>query len=247
MVFLPNNSPITGRNHLPCCQRQSVPSLCQPSCTGKYQLEKALDHAICHEHSKTILFCISEGLQVLPEQPADLSAEVVNYTSILAKWSKTENAQATEYKIIYRELTSFDSHWRKSNGTPIEEKQEILIVSGNTTEKLIGPLKKSTMYEIKMIALNKFGESLPTNELRVVTHSPTSEEDNKSKDNDNSREKVVDDLDKPSDPSKVPNLRQCCSGKGVKNEACLKQLCEPFIIEPVEVEESIMCMRYVVF
>lgn len=56
-----------GRNHLPCCQRQNVPQLCQPSCTGRYSLEKALDHAICHEHSKTILFCIADGLQVMFE------------------------------------------------------------------------------------------------------------------------------------------------------------------------------------
>lgn len=74
-----------GRNHLPCCQRQSVPSLCQPSCTGRYSLEKALDHAICHEHSKTILFCIADGLQVLPEQPQDVSAETVNYTFVCFK------------------------------------------------------------------------------------------------------------------------------------------------------------------
>lgn len=73
-----------GRNHLPCCQRQNVPQLCQPSCTGRYSLEKALDHAICHEHSKTILFCIADGLQVLPDQPQDVSVETVNSTHVSA-------------------------------------------------------------------------------------------------------------------------------------------------------------------
>lgn len=71
-----------GRNHLPCCQRQNVPKLCQPSCTGRYTLEKALDHAICHSHSKTILFCIADGLQVLPDQPQDLQAETFNSTFV---------------------------------------------------------------------------------------------------------------------------------------------------------------------
>lgn len=98
------------------------------------------------------------------------------------------------------------------------------------------------MYEVKMVALNKFGESLPTNDLRVVTHSPMVEEAKEDKDN-SSRKKVIDELDK-GDLAEVPNLRRCCSNRGVKNEACLKQLCEPFIIEPVEVEESIMCMKY---
>lgn len=71
-----------GRNHLPCCQRQQVPQLCQPSCSGRYSLEKALDHAICHEHSKTILFCIADGLQVLPEQPQEIQAETINSTFV---------------------------------------------------------------------------------------------------------------------------------------------------------------------
>ena len=71
-----------GRNHLPCCKRQNVPQLCQPSCTGKYTLVKALDHAICHEHSKTVLFCIAEGIEVLPKQPQDITAETVNSTYV---------------------------------------------------------------------------------------------------------------------------------------------------------------------
>lgn len=104
-----------------------------------------------------------------------------------------------------------------------------------------------------MIARNKFGESMPTNEIRVVTHSPPLSPSNtasESEENGSSRKKVVDELDngngkgeKTGDPAQVPNLRRCCSAKGVKSEACLKQLCEPFIIEPVEVEESIMCMK----
>lgn len=71
-----------GRNHLPCCQRQNVPQLCQPACVGKYSLEKALDHAICHDHSKTVLFCIADGLQVLPGQPQDVQADIVNSTNV---------------------------------------------------------------------------------------------------------------------------------------------------------------------
>ena len=84
---------------------------------------------------------------------------------------------------------------------------------------------------------------MPTSELRVVTHSQSKDETKDKEGTDSSRKKVVDDLDK-SELGQVPNLRKCCSTRGVKNEACLKQLCEPFIIEPVEVEESIMCMKY---
>lgn len=97
-----------------------------------------------------------------------------------------------------------------------------------------------------MTARNKFGESMPTNEIRVVTHSPPSPSSTPNDPEESSRKKVVDVLDgngKTGDPAQVPNLRRCCSAKGVKSEACLKQLCEPFIIEPVEVEESIMCMK----
>lgn len=239
-----------GRNHLPCCQRQHVPTLCQPSCTGRYSLEKALDHAICHEHSKTILFCIADGLQVLPDQPQDMSVETVNSTHIMIKWANRENTQATEYRLSYRKLTTFDDNWRKQNSTAlvpmVEERPETIIIPANETEKLLGPLKRSTMYEIRMVALNRFGESLPTNELRVVTHSSPLEP---SSDTESSTSGPSSSSSSPPSPAaaistEVPNLRKCCSNKGVKNEACLKQLCEPFIIEPVEVEESIMCMRY---
>lgn len=101
------------------------------------------------------------------------------------------------------------------------------------------------MHEIKLVGLNKFGESLPTNEIRVVTHAAAAKDtgENSPNDMDNNRKKVIEDTDK-NDTSLAPSLRRCCTDHGVKNEACLKQLCEPFIIEPVDVEESIMCMKY---
>ena len=70
----------------------------------------------------------------------------------MTKWTNKENSQATEYKIIYKELTTFDNNWR-SNVTSSDEAQETLIVSGNATEKLLGPLKASTMYEVTKIMI----------------------------------------------------------------------------------------------
>ncbi|KAF7493386.1 Ig-like and fibronectin type-III domain-containing protein 2 [Sarcoptes scabiei] len=275
-----------GRNHLPCCQKQQVPKLCQPSCSGRYSLEKALDHAICHEHSKTILFCISDGLQVLPEQPQDLQAEAINSTFIKVKWVNRENTMAQQYKILYKALHSFDEKWRIDNKTEANHRnhfrdilttddddddgdnirggnnrknskndgkfESILMVPVNYgNEVLLGPLKKSTMYEIKMIALNKFGESLPTNDLRVVTHSIETQDSSTSTDkeqvmnnNNNGNDFKSDEEEIKNSTIEAPNLRRCCSSKGVKSDTCLKQLCEPFIIEPVDVEESIMCMKY---
>lgn len=110
----------------------------------------------------------------------------------------------------------------------------------NQTEYLLGPLKEATMYEVRMMAFNRFGESLPTNDLRVVTHTnPTTKAGEEPKPASGGGDEE-EDVNSP----KVPNLRRCCTGQGVKSESCLKQLCEPFIIEPVEVEESIMCMKY---
>nr|XP_046912345.1 Ig-like and fibronectin type-III domain-containing protein 1 isoform X1 [Dermatophagoides farinae] len=236
-----------GRNHLPCCQRQQVPQLCQPSCSGRYSLEKALDHAICHEHSKTILFCIADGLQVLPEQPQEIQAETINSTFILLKWTNRDNSLANQYKIIFHELHSFDENWSKINHTVTtnDEPEQTIIVPATITETSIGPLKRSTMYEIKMIATNNYGESLPTNDLRVVTHSSDAKISDSIKSIGNNTESNENDNNNNNNNGTVaPSLRRCCSQQGVRNEACLKQLCEPFIIEPVDVEESIMCMKY---
>lgn len=151
---------------------------------------------------------------------------------------------------MYKELISFDNDWKKLNQTDHRNNNDelVLLIPGNITEKLIGPVKRSTMYEIKMLAINKFGESLPTNEIRIVTHFNAENDNKKSTNEDENANTNADKGNNTNDTSMVvneaPNLRKCCANRGVKNEACLKQLCEPFIIEPVDVEESIMCMKY---
>jgi len=160
-----------------------------------------------------------------------------------------EGTQADEYRISYKALTSFDEHWRKQDNTtaselgvaigpmlPPPESVEVVVISANKTEHIIGPLPEATMFELRMVATNKFGESLPTSEIRVVTHSP-----NEPKPVNASSTEPIDEVE---EKKQAPNLRKCCVDKGVKTDACLKQLCEPFIIEPVEIEDSIMCMKY---
>ena len=165
---------------------------------------------------------------------------------IRLSWMNKDGSQADEYKIMYKALTSFDEHWkRQDNSTALElgvalpslpppESTEVVIISANKTEYIIGPVPEATMFEIRMISTNKFGESLPTSEIRVVTHSQ-----NEPKPVTGSS--IIDEVE---EKKKAPNLRKCCVDKGVKTDACLKQLCEPFIIEPVEIEDSIMCMKY---
>lgn len=161
------------------------------------------------------------------------------------KWTTKDADSGVQYKVIYRQLTAFDDNWKQRNQSRMEDRPEVVIVQGNSTDKLLGPLKPNTMYEIKMIAFNKFGESLPTNLLRVVTHGQSMVSPAAAADDDGTAVDKSNNTTIGQDESmKVPNLRQCCTNKGVRNDACLKQLCEPFVIEPVEVEESIMCMKY---
>lgn len=144
-------------------------------------------------------------------------------------------------------MHSFDENWSKINHTVTtnDEPEQTIIVPATITETSIGPLKRSTMYEIKMIATNNYGESLPTNDLRVVTHSSDAKISDSIKSIGNNTESNENDNNNNNNNGTVaPSLRRCCSQQGVRNEACLKQLCEPFIIEPVDVEESIMCMKY---
>ena len=67
-----------GKNHIPCCKRQQVPSVCLGSCVGKYTLTTAFQHAVCLDYAGPILACIAQGVEILPHQPKDVIAEEIS-------------------------------------------------------------------------------------------------------------------------------------------------------------------------
>lgn len=53
-----------GRNHVPCCQRNLVPDVCQDMCVGEYtvQTDDVRTHLSCGGYTAPTLACIAEGI-----------------------------------------------------------------------------------------------------------------------------------------------------------------------------------------
>lgn len=52
------------RNHVPCCERQHVPDICQDLCRGEYtmQEDRIQSHFSCTAYTEATLMCISQGI-----------------------------------------------------------------------------------------------------------------------------------------------------------------------------------------
>lgn len=75
-------------------------------------------------------------------------------------------------------------------------------------------LKPSTMYQISIFAQNSEGQSLPTPPIRVLTLSEF-------------RKKNDGDKKAASAKETIPDIRACCVEKEVKQERCLRTMCDP--------------------
>lgn len=53
-----------GRNHVPCCQNQGVPDICQDICRGEYLIpsDDIRTHVSCSSYTDQTLTCIAEGI-----------------------------------------------------------------------------------------------------------------------------------------------------------------------------------------
>ena len=53
-----------GRNHVPCCERNQVPDVCQDMCVGEYtmQTDDVRTHLSCGAFTAPTLACIAEGI-----------------------------------------------------------------------------------------------------------------------------------------------------------------------------------------
>ncbi len=165
------------------------------------------------------------------------------------KWEKNSNSSQSlieSYQLNITELHSFDPiNWsiKKSEKMPKEiqsmiGKMNSYKIFSNVTEYIINNLKQSTMYQIEMKSINKFGESIVTNELRVVTLSPEIMKTEKD------MKKPISSLALNKTDYSVPNLRKCCIENGVKSEQCLNSLCDTTKVEEASAIDISYCAQY---
>lgn len=52
------------RNHVPCCQEQNIPDLCQDVCRGEYTMitDNIKTHFSCSAYTEQTLTCIATGI-----------------------------------------------------------------------------------------------------------------------------------------------------------------------------------------
>ncbi|KAK8735036.1 hypothetical protein OTU49_005792, partial [Cherax quadricarinatus] len=221
------------RNHVPCCERERVPDICQDLCRGEYTIQ---DDSIqsqfsCTAYTEVTLMCISEGVEILPMSAESPSVEVLGPTSIEVTWDHpAPNTPPPEYYVInVTTITKFDPpvevmEVTGSGVTDLDTQDDLLYlpkrlqvkVSASQTHATIRNLSPLTWYEVSVVSVNRHGSSLPQYKLRVLTEAQQA----------NKTEPVHPEL---------PDIVGCCSDKGVKHYRCLRNLCDPsnkYITEP---------------
>ncbi|RWS18051.1 Ig-like and fibronectin type-III domain-containing protein C25G4.10 [Dinothrombium tinctorium] len=161
-----------GRDHRPCCTRRGVIDSCLPLCTGLIDSTPLKVGARCGQYASSIFLCIKEGVETLPGMPVDFYASQITNSSIQLHWRKSaEDALKTNvsltFQVRYEEIIG---------DTPIHPLQyrNTLNVTGESA--LLKNLLPATSYSIHVVAMNKYGSSLPS----LVIVAQTSEVETKS-------------------------------------------------------------------
>lgn len=221
------------RNHVPCCEKERVPDLCQDLCRGDYTIQEdnIKKHFSCTAYTEVTLMCISEGVEILPKAPESPSVTVLGPTTMKVQWSPPPSGTpAPEHYIInITTITKFDppadvttalasttGGLDKHDDLNYLPKQRHLKVSANRTEVMVRNLSPLTWYEVSVISQNRHGSSLVPYSLRALTKA---QEANKTE--------IVN--------PELPDIIGCCNEKGVKHYRCTQNLCDPntrYITEP---------------
>lgn len=222
-----------GRNHMPCCKKQNIPNVCLPVCVGNFSLVTVTDHFTCMDYAAPLLACIADGVQTLPPQPKEVTAEAISQTEILIKWKKPPQEQqklVDVYQINITQLHSFDGPMGiEGDSPPLYGLHITTNVTSSLTEFKATKLNPFTMYEITITAINKIGSSLPSAAVRTLTLAP---------------EKPPKEPTKPPKNQPIPELpdiKKCCIDNGLVLGRCADILCDPVRADEATLTDIIIC------
>ncbi|GBP57931.1 Ig-like and fibronectin type-III domain-containing protein 2 [Eumeta japonica] len=209
-----------GRNHVPCCAQQRVPDICQDVCRGEFTpvTDNIKTHYSCATYMDATLYCIVEGIALLPSPPEDVEVEPLNEKQLGVSWKPpTQNGDSLiRYVVNVTTLRSFDAHLidpsessldnDRARDSPTTSHQ----VEPNKTYLVLNNLLPFTMYEITVTSFNIHGSSLPSYAVRSLTLTP-------------GKMKQTEVAAAPE----LPDVRACCVDAGVEHAGCLDKLCDP--------------------
>lgn len=230
-----------GRNHMPCCVEQNIPVVCRSVCVGDYSLSTVTEHYTCMDYTMTTLACIANGVELLPGPPKELEVEPVSPTELVIKWVPPhQNVDVTHFRINVTELHSFDPDTATPKNETIKEVSTSTVdttqafsvkVDGNQTTFHLRNLKPVTMYEVTVTSENMHGSSLPTYALRTLTLGSDPTFDLPTPANITSNDSLPG----------IPDVRGCCVKRGVKQERCLRTMCDPSRADETTLTDVMIC------
>uniref|UniRef100_W8ADW8 Ig-like and fibronectin type-III domain-containing protein C25G4.10 n=2 Tax=Ceratitis capitata TaxID=7213 RepID=W8ADW8_CERCA len=229
-----------GRDHVPCCVDKQIPDLCQDMCRGEYTpfTDLLKTRVSCVHHTLSGLQCILQGVQNIPSTPTSVTVDHVSETRVTVHWYEPEKLahKVDYYSVNFTALHSFDEDevsnsyaWKKR---PLEQ-TIIRTVPVNQTTLTLQDLTPLTMYAIVVTAHNGYGSSLPSERLRVFTHtSEVFAPRNEDGEGSASVESTMPEL---------PNIRSCCEAKGMTHRKCLDKMCDPQKTDLATLPDFMVC------
>merc|ERR1719322_996152 len=158
---------------------QGIPQACSDLCRGEYTAQSDSIKSLfsCAIYTAPTLACIAVGVETLPKQPQGFSVESVNDTAVRISWVPSDkNEKFTEnYQINITYLQFLSPVFSVKVDTATAKKiyppnSKLYKVPRGKSELIIGNLEIFSLYEVNMWSENKFGKSLSTYSIKVVTH-----------------------------------------------------------------------------
>lgn len=245
-----------GRNHVPCCIQEGVPDICQDVCRGEYTVitDNIKTHFSCSAYTEETLACIVEGTEILPSSPENVEVEALTEKSLKVSWTPPSQNPETvsEYVVNVTMLRSFDEDTELPDDSyadaadsyalaaaglsstsmrpptitlsPLDIRTTQIKVPGTYNSTIVNDLKPYTMYELSVTALNIHGSSLPSYSVRTLT--------------------LTSGKMKPTAVAQAPGLpdiKTCCTNKGITHSMCVEKLCDPYLSGIAEVTDLMIC------
>lgn len=168
----------------------------------------------------------------MPSPPEDVEVEALTEKSLKVSWTLpvSNSETVTNYSINATSLRIFDERLLEPNeGTtnnpmPLTSHTIHVIVPGNQNFTVLNDLTPFTMYEVTVTAVNKHGSSLPSYSVRSLTLTP-----------ENLKPKNV------GEAPQLPDIKSCCTNKGITHKTCLNKLCDPAVASTAEITDLMIC------
>ncbi|XP_019771440.1 Ig-like and fibronectin type-III domain-containing protein 2 isoform X3 [Dendroctonus ponderosae] len=220
-----------GRNHVPCCIHERIPDICQDVCRGEYTAitENIKTHFSCSAYTEQTLACIMDGIDLLPGQPENVEVEPLSETSIKVEWSPphANSETITEYLVNLTALRSFHENSEEDlRAGGMNESANTIVhkITKDLNSTIFSNLLPFTWYAVTVVSHNIIGSSLPTYTVKTLTLAPG---------------KVIQSVKGKAPP--LPDIKSCCSNKGIAHKTCLSKLCDPIEAERVEITDLMIC------